>query len=282
MKKQEKQFIPRAEIGVFGGSGFYNLLEDFREVEIQTPFGSPSDKIMIGGFEDKKIAFLARHGREHQLPPHQIPYQANLWVMKKIGVKQIIAPAAVGSLNPLIKPGDFVICDQFVNWTKNRKDTFYNSVVIEEIKKSERVVHLEMADPYCPELRKNIIKQCQKNNIKHHTNGTVVVIEGPRFSTKAESKFFTNQGWDIINMTVYPEVVLARELGICYVNIGLVTDWDVGLVGTENIKPVNVKEIIKVFNQNNERVKELILEVIKNVPKERKCKCDRYLDEAVI
>jgi len=286
MIQNNKIKIPRAEIGVLGGSGFYNLLDPsvggVKEYEIKTPFGSPSDKIRLSKVENKKVAFIPRHGVGHKLPPHKIPYRANLWAMKKMGVKRIISPMAVGSLNPLIKLGNFIICDSFVNWNCAREDTFYTGQEVEGVKKSERVAHFEMAEPYCPELRKNIIKGAKKLNIPYHTTGTVVVIEGPRFSTRAESKFFTRSGWDIINMTAYPEVALARELGICYANIGLVTDYDAGLVGQKGIKPVNLKEVIKVFNFNNERVKELILEVIKSIPKDRKCKCDRYLDEAVI
>lgn len=274
--------IPRAEIGVFGGSGFYDLIENVKEFEIETPFGKTSDKINIGSINKKRVAFIPRHGKGHKLPPHKIPYQANLWAMKKIGVKKIISPIAVGSLNYFIKPGDFVICDQFINWTKHRKNTFYNGNEIENIKKSDKVAHFSMAEPYCNELRKIAIKSAEKINIKFHETGTVVVIEGPQFSTRAESKFFSAQNWDIINMTAYPEVALARELGICYINIGLVTDYDAGLVGNKNIKPVTVKEVIKIFNQNNIKVKNLIFEIIGNIPKIKKCKCDKYLDDAVI
>jgi 5'-methylthioadenosine phosphorylase len=285
--KRKIKNLPHAEIGVFGGSGFYDLLENAVEVEVETPFGKPSDKIIVGKIEGRKVAFLPRHARGHKFPPHNIPYRANVWAMKKLGVKRILAPAAVGSLQALIKPGDFVICDQFVNWTRTRgmdkrEDTFYGGQIIEGVKKSERVAHFSMAEPYCEELRKNIIKQCQKLNISHHQLGTVVVVEGPRFSTRAESRFFTGQGWHIINMTAYPEVVLARELGLCYANIGLVTDYDVGLVDNRTIKAVTAKEVVRVFQENNKKVKELICEVIKNLPKEKKCKCEAGLEEALI
>ncbi|MBU4360882.1 MTAP family purine nucleoside phosphorylase, partial [Patescibacteria group bacterium] len=232
--------IPRAEIGVFGGSGFYDLIENAKEFEIETPFGKPSDKISVGAINKRRIAFIPRHGNGHKLPPHKIPYKANMWAMKKMGVKRIISPVAVGSLNPFIKPGDFVICDQFVNWTKNRDDTFYNGQVTDLslqnqgqraniIKKSDYVAHFSMADPYCNELRIIAVKICKKSEINFHETGTVVVIEGPRFSTRAESRFFSSQNLDIINMTAYPEVALARELGMCYLNIGLITDYDAGL-----------------------------------------------------
>lgn len=278
----KKQTTPKAEIGVLGGSGFYDLIENAKEIEIETPFGLPSDKIKLGAIAKRRVAFLPRHGADHKLPPHKIPYKANLWAFKKMGVKRIISPAAVGSLNKFIKPGDFVICDQFVNWNCNRDGTFYHGQLVDGVKKSERVAHFSCADPYCKELRRVAIKSCEKLDIPNHQTGTVVIIQGPRFSTRAESRFFSNQGWDIINMTIYPEVILARELGICYCNIGLVTDYDVGLVDNKNIKPVTTKEIIKVFNQNNQKVKELIFEMIVNIPKERKCGCDGFLEEAVV
>ena len=278
MSQNKQQKIPRAEIGVLGGSGFYDLIDDPEEFEIEAEFGRPSDKIMVGKIDGKRVAFIARHGKEHSLPPHKIPYKANLMAFKQMGVKRVISPAAVGSLNPLIKPGDFVICDQFVNWNCHRDDTFYNGQAIKGTKKSDRVAHISVADPYCKELRRIAVKQ----NERYHQNGTVVVIQGPRFSTRAESKFFSNQGWDIINMTIYPEVVLARELGMCYLNIGLVTDWDAGLEGNKSIKPVSFKELLKVFKANNQRVKELIFEIIKSLPKERKCGCDKYINEAIV
>lgn len=288
MKKINKnKILPRAEIGIFGGSGFYELLENSIEVEAETVFGAPADKIMVGKIAGQRVAFLPRHGRKHSLPPHKIPYKANLWAFKKLGVKRIIAPAAVGSLNPLIKRGDFVICDQFVNWTRaggspKRDDTFYHGEAIEGFKNSERVAHFSMADPYCQEMRKIASRAAKKLAIPYHESGTVVVIEGPRFSTRAESNFFTRQGFDIINMTIYPEVVLARELGMCYLNIGLVTDYDVGLLGSKNIRPVSIQEVMKVFKKNNERLKLLLGEIIMGLPKERKCVCEKYVKEAMV
>jgi 5'-methylthioadenosine phosphorylase len=282
--KRQKQSISRAEIGVIGGSGFYDLFDNPKEFEIETMFGAPSDRVMLGRINQRRVAFIPRHGRGHVLPPHRIPYKANLWAFKQMGVKRIIAPAAVGSLNALIRPGDFVICDQFINWTKvdRRDDTFYHAEALEGIKHSERVVHFSMAEPYCKELRQVANRAAQKLKIVHHQTGTVVVIEGPRFSTRAESRFFSAQGWDMVNMTVYPEVVLARELGMCYVNIGLVTDWDAGLEGNKNIKSVTTKEVLRVFRQNNQKAKELIYSIIGDIPRTRKCHCDKYLDEAVI
>jgi len=261
----------KIEIGIIGGSGFYQFLKG-KEVTIKTPYGQPSDKILISKYSGKEIAFLPRHGKKHQYPPHKINYRANLFAFKKLGVERVIAPCAVGSLKPEIKPGDFLICDQFVDRTKRRIDTFFDG---------PRVAHISMAEPYCPELRKIAIRGCQKLKIPFYKKGTVVVIEGPRFSTKAESEFYSKTA-DIINMTQYPEVVLARELGMCYLNISLVTDYDVGLEGRKDIKPVTAKEVIRIFQKNNEKVKELILEIIKNLPDQRNCKCAAALKEAFV
>ncbi|MDD5290155.1 MAG: S-methyl-5'-thioadenosine phosphorylase [Patescibacteria group bacterium] len=278
--------MPVAEIGVFGGSGFYDLMGEKIEIDLPTPYGVTSDKISIGRIGGKNVAFIARHGQGHKLPPHQIPYKANLWAMKKLGVKKIISPAAVGSLQAHIKPGEFVICDQFINWTRTRgadlrDDTFFHGVNSKN-GDLEKVAHISLADPYCPELRKFSLEACQKLNIPFHPHGAVVVIEGPRFSTRAESEFFGAQGWDIINMTAYPEVALARELGMCYLSIGLVTDYDAGLEGHPEVPIVNAQDVIKVFNENNQKVKELIFELIKNLPAERNCRCAKFVEEAVV
>ncbi len=260
-----------AEIGIFGGSGFYDLLKNFKEVEIKTPYGKPSDKIAVGEYEGKKIAFLPRHGKSHKYPPHKIPYRANLWAFKSLGVKKIIAPSASGSLNVKIKPGDFVICDQFVDRTKKREDSFFNG---------PKVAHVSSAEPYCENLRKIAAKSCEKLKISHHKKGTVVVIEGPRFSTVAESKWFQNQKWDVINMTQYPECILARELEMCYVNISLITDYDAGVIHDKKFKPVDLKEVIKIFNENNEKVKKLIFEMIKNIDLNSVCACESAMKNA--
>jgi len=261
----------KIEIGIIGGSGFYQFLKG-KEVSVLTPYGKPSDKILISEYQKRKIAFLPRHGRKHQYPPHKINYLANLYALKKLGVERIIAPCAVGSLRAKIKPGDFVICDQFFDRTKVRKDTFFEG---------PKVAHISMAEPYCPKLRELAIKSCQKLKIPFHKKGTVIVIEGPRFSTRAESNFLAKIG-DVINMTQYPEVVLARELQICYLNISLVTDYDVGLKKRSDIKPVTAQEVIKIFKQNNEKVKELILEILKILPLKRDCNCAKAIKEALL
>ncbi|MDN5346613.1 MAG: 5-methylthioadenosine phosphorylase [Clostridia bacterium] len=263
----------QADIGIFGGSGFYSFLDNIEEVKIETPYGPPSDKIAIAEFKGKKVAFLPRHGKEHTLPPHAINYRANIYAMYKLGVKRIIGPCASGSLQPHIKPGDFVICDQFVDRTWGRKDTFYDGPI---------TTHISAADPYCPELRGIIIEQGRKLGLSIHPAGTVVVIQGPRFSTRSESRWFQKMGWEVINMTQYPECILARELGICYANISLITDYDVGLEGQEDIRPVSHEEVIRVFNANNEKLRTLLYAVIEALDTERKCSCDKALTTARI
>lgn len=259
----------KAEIGVFGGSGFYQLGEErATELKMETPYGPPSDKVTLVEIAGKKVAFLPRHGREHQLPPHAINYRANIYAFYQLGVKRIIGPCAAGSLRPEIKPGDFVICDQFVDRTWGRKDTFYDGPV---------ATHISAADPYCPELRELVIAKGKKLGLPLHPRGTVVVIQGPRFSTRAESRWFQRMGWEVINMTQYPENVLARELNLCYVNISLITDYDVGLEGRADIQPVSHEEVLQVFSANNERLRTLLEVVIAALPAERSCPCGEAL-----
>jgi 5'-methylthioadenosine phosphorylase len=263
-----------AEIGIIGGSGFYEFFgKDAKEINIETEFGKPSDKITIGNVFGKRVAFLPRHGRDHQIPPHKINYKANISALKQIGVKKIIAPSAVGSLKQNIKPGDFVICDQFIDRTKRRDDTFFDG---------PKVAHIEMAYPYCPELRKIAVKQAKKLKLKTHPKGTVAVIEGPKFSTVAESISFSKMGCDVINMTQYPEVVLAQELGMCYLNISLVTDYDVGVYSKNKIKPVSIEQVLENFKKNNDKLKNLISEIIKNVPAKTSCNCKNLAEKMLI
>ncbi len=263
----------KAEIGVFGGSGLYNIegATVLEEIKVETPFGMPSDLITIVEIAGKKVAFLPRHGRKHQYPPHKIPYKANTWAMKALGVERVLAPNAVGSLQPHIKPGDFVICDQFVDRTRHRDDTFFDGPI---------TTHVSTADPYCPQLREIAIQACKDLGIPHHERGTVVVIEGPRFSTKAESRWFTQLGWEVINMTQYPEVVLAREAELCYVNISIVTDYDTGLVAEGEVEPVSAEEVMRNFAASLEKARALLVEMIKRIPPERTCKCGEALKHA--
>jgi 5'-methylthioadenosine phosphorylase len=263
----------RAEIGVFGGSGLYSMegATVLEELKVETPFGAPSDLITIVEIAGKRVAFLPRHGRKHQYPPHKVPYKANIWAMKALGVERVLAPNAVGSLQRHVKPGDFVICDQFVDRTRHRDDTFFNGPL---------TTHVSTADPYCPQLREIAIQACRDLGIPHHERGTVVVIEGPRFSTKAESRWFTQMGWEVINMTQYPEVVLAREAELCYVNISIVTDYDTGLVAEGEVEPVSAEEVMRNFAASVEKARQLIAEIIRRLPAERTCRCGEALKHA--
>jgi 5'-methylthioadenosine phosphorylase len=263
-----------ADVGVFGGSGFYSLMEGpVEQVSVQTPFGSPSDSIAVGHMGDVRVAFLPRHGPHHRIPPHAINYRANLWAMAQLGVTRVVAPTAAGSLQPGVKPGDFVVSDQFVDRTYAREQTFYDG---------PHVVHISTADPYCPDLRQHSIAVARELGITVHERGTVVVVQGPRFSTRAESQWYSKQGWEVINMTQYPEVVLARELQMCYVNIALITDYDAGLEGEAGIEPVSVSEVVQVMNDNNDRVRRLIERLLPRVAADRNCECGRSLENAVV
>ena len=216
----------------------------------------------------RTVAFIPRHGVKHEFPPHRIPYRANLWAMKELGVARIVGPNACGSLQPNVRPGEFVICDQLVDRTRDRPNTFYDGPV---------TTHISFADPYCPTMRRVAIDEGRRLSIPLHERGTVVVIEGPRFSTRAESAWFRSAGWEVINMTQYPEAVLARELEICYVNVSLITDYDVGV---EDVPPVTHAEVIRVFEQNNARLRELLFALIPALPSERTCECATALTGA--
>lgn len=265
---------PRASVGVFGGSGFYRFLEEVQEVEIDTPYGRPSDRVAIGLVEGVPVAFLPRHGSRHTLPPAAINYRANLWAMRELGVTRVIAPTAAGSLQPHVRPGDFVVCDQFVDRTWGRADTFYPE--------GPTVAHVAVADPYCPVLRRLAVAIGREQGVDVHERGTVVVIQGPRFSTRAESRWYAAMGWEVVNMTQYPEVVLARELELCYVNISLITDYDAGLEGRPEVAPVSVAEVERVFASNNDRVRRLILAMVPRIPSERDCPCATAMRGAII
>jgi 5'-methylthioadenosine phosphorylase len=262
-----------SKIGIFGGSGFYELFGEKEDRVIDTKYGEPSAPVSIGKIEEKEVAFMPRHGKTHDYPPHKIPYKANTLAFDELGVERVLAPCACGSLQPEVKPGDFVICDQFVDRTKGREDTFFDFM---------DVAHVSPAEPYCPEMRKIAIEACEKLGISYHPKGTVVVVNGPRFSTKAESKWFSSNGWEVINMTQYPECILAKEKEMCYLNISLITDYDVGLEGHPEVKPVSAADVGKIFAKNNEKVKSLISEIIRNIPEERGCGCGESMKHAFI
>jgi len=263
--------LPKAELGVFGGSGFYSFLDGVTEHAVETPYGDPSDKLAIGEVEGHKVAFLPRHGRRHQYPPHKINYRANLWAMKQLGVTRVIGPCAAGSLQPEAEPGHFVACDQIVDRTSGRPDTFYDG---------PETTHISFADPYCPELRALAVEKAKQLGITVHDGGTMVVIQGPRFSTRAESRWFQQAGWEVINMTGHPEALLARELELCYVNVSLITDYDVGLEGLPGISPVSHAEVVRVFEENNAKLRDLLMALLPAVPGERSCPCATALTGA--
>ena len=263
----------RAEIGVFGGSGFYSFLDHTEEVVVETPYGDPSAPVVIGEVGARSVAFLPRHGRSHERPPHAINYRANVWAMKELGVTHILGPCASGSLQAEVGIGSFVVCDQFVDRTNARKDTFYDGPMS---------THVSSADPYCPVLRGLLVAGCRDLGIDVHDGGTVVVVQGPRFSTRAESKWYSSMGWDVVNMTAYPEGHLAREMELCYANVSLITDYDVGLEDMPGIKPVTVKEVVETFQRNNERLRDLLFAVIPRIPGQQDDLCSTALTHAVI
>ncbi|MCX9193650.1 5'-methylthioadenosine phosphorylase [Carbonactinospora thermoautotrophica] len=257
---------PRAEIGVIGGSGFYAFLDDVTEVPVDTPYGAPSDPVVIGEVAGRTVAFLPRHGRDHRFPPHRINYRANLWALRSLGVRQVLAPCAVGGLRRDLGPGTLVVPDQLVDRTSGRPQTFYDGT---------KVVHVAFADPYCPVGRRLVLDQARQEGWDPVDGGTLVVVEGPRFSTRAESLWYQAQGWSIIGMTGHPEAVLARELAMCYTPIALVTDLDAGLQEGEG---VTMEEVLRVFGENVARLRDLLMTVIPKLPAERDCLCSHALD----
>jgi 5'-methylthioadenosine phosphorylase len=260
--------VADAQIGVFGGSGFYAFLDQTETVDIDTPYGKPSAPPVIGDVGGVRVAFIPRHGVHHEFPPHKVPYRANVWAMKELGVSRVLGPNACGSLRASVKPGDFVICDQLVDRTRDRENTFYDGPI---------TTHISFADPYCDVMRGVIVERGRELEIPLHERGTVVVIEGPRFSTRAESAWFASAGWEVINMTQYPEAILAREQELCYANISLITDYDVGV---EGVPPVSHEEVVRVFTQNNDRLRDLLFAVIPGLPVERSCVCATALTGA--
>ncbi|NLN71995.1 MAG: S-methyl-5'-thioadenosine phosphorylase [Thermoplasmatales archaeon] len=247
------------KIGIIGGSGVYNpdRFEQIRTEFPDTPYGKPSDEILIGKINGTEVAFLPRHGKNHQHPPHSVPYRANIWALKSLGVDSIISPCAVGSLKEDYHPGDTVIVDQFVDFTKTRKYTFFD----------DKTVHISMPEPFCPDLTDVFAKAAGEMGIRFHKGGTYICIEGPRFSTRAESAMFRNFG-DIIGMTLVPECQLAREMGMCYCSIATVTDYDAW-----KEEAVDIKMVLDTMSQclkNVTRILEIGLPMVK---KDRSCGC---------
>ncbi|MCW2947270.1 MAG: methylthioadenosine phosphorylase [Actinoallomurus sp.] len=255
-----------AEIGVIGGSGFYSFLDKVEEVQVSTPYGPPSDTIAIGTMPTgRRVAFVPRHGRDHRFPPHKIPYRANLWALRSLGVRQVVAPSAVGSLTPAHGPGTLAVPDQLVDRTSGRTQTFYDT----------GAVHVSFADPYCPAGRRTALRSARDAGWEPVDGGTLVIIEGPRFSTRAESRWFAAQGWTLVGMTGHPEAVLARELGLCYTPACLVTDLDAGV---EEGSGVTHEEVLRVFAANVDRLRTLVAGIVAALPAERECPCPHTLD----
>lgn len=248
-------------VAVIGGSGFYALLDDVEQVQVSTPYGEPSAPVAVGMVSGRAIAFLPRHGADHRHPPHLINYRANLWALRALGVRQVLAPCAAGGLQPTTPAGTLVVPDQLVDRTSGRQQTYVQ----------RGAAHAPFADPFCPDLRTALI--AGEPGIVD--GGTMVVIEGPRFSTRAESRWYAAQGWSLVNMTGLPEAVLARELGVCYASIALVTDLDAGVDSGDGVDQATV---LRVFGQNVQRLKELLITVVASLAPVQGCGCGRWLD----
>jgi 5'-methylthioadenosine phosphorylase len=254
-----------AEIAVIGGSGLYALLEGATEHAVDTPYGPPSDPITVAQVGGRPVAFLPRHGADHRYPPHRIPYRANLWALRALGVRQILAPCAVGGLQPHLGAGAFVVPDQLIDRTSGRVQTYYDA----------GAVHVSFADPYCPVGRATVLAAAPRHRLDVMDGGAMVVVEGPRFSTRAESLWFSGLGAAVVNMTGHPEAVLARELALCYTPIALVTDLDAGV---DAGAAVTQEEVFRVFGENTTRLRGLLLDVVAALPAERDCPCPHALD----
>jgi 5'-methylthioadenosine phosphorylase len=248
-----------AEIGVFGGSGFYSFLSDVESVEIDTPFGRPSAPVSLGAIAGRRVAFLPRHGTHHELPPHRVNFRANVWALRSLGVGAVIGPCAAGSLQPDVRPGDLVVLDQLVDRTSGRADTYFDG---------PDPVHVSFADPYDAELGRLVSEAARSEGIAVHDHGTVVVIQGPRFSTRAESRWFRSAGWHAVNMTQYPEAYLARELGMRYCGLALITDYDTGVDGVDGVEPVTQEQVFAFFEANVDRLRSLLHRLVPMIPVE--------------
>ena len=254
-------------IAIIGGTGFYKFLDDAREVEISTPYGETSAPVSVADVMGRQVAFLPRHGRNHDYLPSEVPYRANLWALKELGVRQIIAFNTVGSLQPDYRKGDFVLVDQFVDRTWGRVDSFFSG---------SQAAHISSATPYCGRLRATAADALAGSDASVHPAGTVVVIQGPRFSTTAESRWFSSQGWHLVNMTQYPEVVLARELELCYANLSYITDYDVAaaeVVGAERADAVSHSGVLKAFSADEGRVLDIVRRLVGALPETAVCSC---------
>ena len=264
--------MQQAEIGIIGGSGLYSMpgLSHVHELTVQTPFGSPSDAFVLGTLEGRKVAFLARHGTGHRLLPSELNFRANIYALKRLGVERIISVSAVGSLKEDHKPTDFIIPDQFIDRTYRRVSTFFGDGI---------VAHIAFGDPICAEVASSIGESCRHSGVTGKAGGTYVCMEGPQFSTKAESNLYRSWGADVIGMTNLQEAKLAREAEICYATMAMVTDYDCWHPGHDE---VTVEQIVKVLNTNSSNAATVIARAVALMPKERKCKCGSALEHAIM
>jgi len=278
-------------LGVIGGSGLYQIdgIKILDEIAIETPFGEPSDKYIITQYKGRKVVFLPRHGKSHKYPPHLINFRANIWGFRKLGVDKILSISAVGGINPNLNPGDFVISDQFIDFTKSRVQTFYEGVCsknddteikdeVSELLKNKRVVHIDVTDPFCPEMRDVLIKVCDKNNFPFHQKGVYAATEGPRLETSAEIKFLRLIGADIVGMTLVPEIVLARELKMHFASISVVTNLAAGISQNR----LTSDEVVEMMKEKNEQIKTVVLDFIENLQERFNCECENVLKGAAI
>lgn len=244
--------LPHADLGVFGGSGLYALLDDVEQITVDTPYGPTSAPIALGAVGERTVAFLPRHGADHEYPPHKVPYRANVWAMHALGVTSVFGPCASGSLQAGVAPGQFVVPHQLVDRTWGREDTFFDGPTTH---------HVAFADPYDEQLRAVAIEACRAEGVEVHEQGTVVVVQGPRFSTRAESQWYGSHGWEVINMTQHPEALLCREAGLRYAAIALITDYDAGLEGT-GIPHVTMEEVFGFFERNAATVRQVLFRAL--------------------
>lgn len=247
----------RATVAIIGGSGLYQMLDGGETFEVGTPYGSPSGPITIAPVGDTTVAFLSRHGQRHELPPHGVNYRANAWALRELGVRRVLAPCAVGSLDASLGPGALVVPDQLVDWTTGRTQTFHDRF-------DNGPLHASFADPYCHEVRIAALSAAHRQDWAVRDGGVMVVIDGPRFSTRAESRFFAAQGWLLVNMTGHPEAVLCRELGMCYSPIALITDLDAGLRQGDGVR---VPEVLRVFSGAVDRLRAVLLGAVDLLPR---------------
>ncbi|MFJ3198951.1 S-methyl-5'-thioadenosine phosphorylase [Streptomyces sp. NPDC086989] len=268
--------MANAEIGVIGGSGFYSFLEDVSELRVNTPYGPPSDSLFLGELAGRQVAFLPRHGRSHKVPPHKINYRANLWALRSVGVRQVLGPCAVGGLRAEYGPGTLLVPDQLVDRTKSRAQTYFDGEPLPD-GSVPNVVHTTFADPYCPVGRSVALAAARGRAWEPVDGGTMVVVEGPRFSTRAESRWHAAMGWSVVGMTGHPEAALARELGLCYTSMALVTDLD---AGAETGEGVSHTEVLKVFGENVGRLREVLFDAVAALPptESRGCLCTHAHD----